>query len=82
MDSEFRTEFNIHTGTDFKVILQKINTLLASFNPQERLFDRSSYGDFLHFKTPRQIDLFEYRTNVNKISTNLEPGGAKKNVCN
>ena len=77
-DSEFCTEFNIHTSTDFKFILQKNNTFLASFNPQEQLFDRSSYGAFLHCKTLRQIDLFEYRKNHYTISSNLEPDGAKQ----
>ena len=59
-------------------VYQNINNCLARNNPQECLMDHQTYGGYIHCKTLKQVDINEYKMNVNKVSTYLEPGGLNK----
>ena len=79
-NSEYRTDVDVTTADGIDTAHRKINVYLAARNPQEQLVERQDHGAKIFCKTLKQLDLCEYRTNVNKLPTETEPGGAKQDL--
>ena len=79
-NSEYRTDIKVTTADGLENVHRKINVFLTSRNPQEQLTERQDHCAKIFCKTLKQLDLCEYRTNVNKIPTKTEPGGAKQDL--